>query len=269
MRSSLIVALAAAVLVAGCAGSRQVARMAEPPLSTERFGNLSAGKVRNLVVIVHDDVAAGQMVDYDAFAKRAAQAVPAGAAVVVLRPGFADSDGGLSPGVRARGIGDGYASDQIRLLGDAVRSLRARYRNAQTILVGDGGGAALAANLAATQPRLVDAMLLIGCPCALPEWRQYMARSDSSFGETVDSLDPLRTVGGIAPGARVGIVSGGDKARVPARIARLYAEALALRGIAVDYRQVDADGAALLETADVTQLLARLSQTPRPYEPRT
>jgi TPP-dependent pyruvate/acetoin dehydrogenase alpha subunit len=57
----------------------------------------------------------------------------------------------------------------------------------------------------------------------------------------------------------VAIVSGGDKARVPARIARLYAEALALRGIAVEYRQVEADGSDLIQVAEVTQLLAQLA----------
>jgi pimeloyl-ACP methyl ester carboxylesterase len=259
MRFKSLIAVGAVLALAGCAGSRQAARAPDAPLALERFGDLSPAKVRNLVVIVHDDLAPDQPVDYAAFARRAAQSVPAGTSVVVLRPGYADGDGDFSPGVRARGIGDGYAGEQVKLLGLSVQALRARYRQARTIVVGDGGGAALAANLAATQPGLVDAMLLVGCPCALPEWRQYMARRDKSFGEAVDSLDPLRTVGGIAPGARVAIVSGGDRARVPARIARLYAEALALRGIAVEYRQVEADGTDLLQTNDVTQLLAQLA----------
>lgn len=264
MRSSL--SLAAALLIAGCATTRAPAPPALP-LAVESYGALRPAAVRNLVIVLHDDLSPGTPVDYSTFARRAAAAVPAGAAVVVLRPGYGDTDGHLSAGVRARGIGDGYSAEQIRLVGEAVQALAARYRNARTILVGDGGGAVLAANVAATRPSLVGSLLLVGCPCALPEWRRYMARREPGFAEEVDSLDPLQTVGGIAPGARIAILSGGDRARVPARIARLYAEALALRGIAVEYRQVEGDD--LLARDEVTQLLARLAAGAAKAEPRT
>ncbi|MEZ0495215.1 alpha/beta fold hydrolase [Sphingomonas sp. IW22] len=257
MRFSLFAAVGAACLLAGCA-TTQTASAPEPPLATESFTALKPSKVRTLVVIVHDDLRNGAPVDYADFAQQAATATQ-GAAVVVMRPGYGDADGPVSPGVRPRDIGDGYGPGQVQLLGQSVQALRARYRHARTILVGHGGGAVLAANLAATRPLLVDAMLLVGCPCALPEWRRHMARRDRAFAEPVDSLDPLQTVGGIAPTARVGIVVGNEKARVPARIARLYAEALALRGIAVDYRQVDGSDGELLKSNDVIQLLARLS----------
>ncbi|WP_315760554.1 hypothetical protein [Sphingomonas sp. Y38-1Y] len=267
MRFSL--PIAAALLLAGCASTREAAGPAAPSLATATYGKLRASQVQNLVVILHDDLAPADPVDYAAFAERAAGAVPAGAAVVLLRPGYADVAGRASPGPRARGIGDGYSAEQVRLVAQSVDALRNRYRNARAIVVGDGGGAALAANLAASQPNLVDALLLVGCPCALPEWRRHMARQDRAFADNVDSLDPLQTVGGIGLNARVGIVSGGEKARVPARIARLYAEALALRGIAVEYRQVDADGQALLANDEITQVLARLADNAARREPRT
>jgi pimeloyl-ACP methyl ester carboxylesterase len=264
MRSSL--SLAAALILAGCATTREASAPALP-LAIERYGALKPSQVRNLVVVLHDDLTPGAPVDYSGFAARAAAAVPAGGAVVVLRPGYADADGHLSGGIRARGIGDGYSAEQIRLVGETVQALAARYRNARTILIGDGGGAVLAANVAAMRPSLVHSLLLIGCPCALPEWRKHMARREPAFAESVDSLDPLQTVGGIAPTARIAIVAGGDKARVPARIARLYAEALALRGIAVEYRQVEGDD--LLAGDEVTQLLGRLAEGASRAEPRT
>lgn len=268
MRSSRIALGTALLLLAGCAAT-QVARAPEPPLSFTSFGTLRPSQVRTLVILVHDDAGPSSAIDYAAFGRRAAAAVPAGSAVLLVRPGFTDAAGAASPGMPPRGIGDGYSPDQVRLIGQSVEALRARYPKARTILVGDGGGAALAANLAASRPGLADSLLLVGCPCALPEWRQQMAKRDRAFAAEVDSLDPLQTVGGIAPGARVGIVSGGDTARVPARIARLYAEALALRGIAVEYRQIDADGAALLQSDDVIQLLARLAATVPQPDPRT
>ncbi|PCD01668.1 hypothetical protein COC42_16245 [Sphingomonas spermidinifaciens] len=269
MRSSL--SLAAALLLAGCATTTARQQTSAPalPLAVETYGALRPAQVRNLVIVLHDDLAPGTPVDYSAFAARAAATVPAGAAVVLLRPGYADANGHMSGGVRARGIGDGYSAEQIRLVGESVQALAARYRNARTILVGDGGGAVLAANVAAMRPSLVGSMLLVGCPCALPEWRKHMARRNPGFAEEVDSLDPLQTVGGIAPSARIALVSGGDKARVPARIARLYAEALTLRGIAVEYRVVEGDGADLLSNNEVTQLLARLADSAAKTEPRT
>lgn len=264
MRSSL--SLAAALMIAGCA-TTQPGGAPAPRLVTESYGALKPAKVRNLVIVLHDDLAPGAAVDYSAFAARAAAAVPAGAAVVIVRPGYGDPGGRMSEGSRSRGIGDGYSAEQIRRVGESVQALTMRYRNARTILVGDGGGAVLAANVAATRPSLVNAMLLVGCPCALPEWRKHMARREPAFAESVDSLDPLQTVGGIAPTARIAILSGGDKARVPARIARLYAEALALRGIAVEYRQVDGDD--LLAGDEVMQSLARLADSAATSEPRT
>ncbi|HTG37333.1 hypothetical protein [Sphingomonas sp.] len=267
MRFNLLLGVGALCLLSACA-STPMASLPRPPLAVETFTAERPARVRNLMIIVHDDVKGGGPVDYADFARRAAAAAPDSAAVVVMRPGYADLDGPVSPGERARGIGDGYGSAEVELLGQSVQALRARYRNARAILVGHGGGAALAANLAARRPGLVDAMLLVGCPCALPEWRQYMARRDRAFAASVDSLDPLQTVGGIATTARVGIVSGNDKARVPARIARLYAEALALRGIAVEYRQVSGD-MPLLESDDVIQLLARLTENAARNESRT
>jgi pimeloyl-ACP methyl ester carboxylesterase len=268
MRFEPLLAMGIALSLAACATTRADSP-AEPVLASSTYATLKPAQVQNLIVIVHADLPEGQPVDYAAFARRAAEAVPGGASVVLMRPGYAGADGATSPGIRNRGIGDGYSADAARQLGRSVQALRARYRHAKIILVGDGGGAVIAANLAAMQPALVDSMMLIGCPCALPEWRKLMARGDRAFAESVDSLDPLQTVGGLASHARVAVVSGGDKARVPARIVRLYAEALALRGIAVDYRQLDADGPALLEDPEITVLLARLAEAAAKSEPRT
>ena len=144
-------------------------------------------------------------------------------------------------------------------MGDSIASLRARYPGARTILVGDAGGAAIAANLAGTRPNLVDGMVLVSCPCTLPEWRARMQKQDPAWGSAVTSLDPLKTSGGVLPTIRAAVLVGADDAVTPIPFSRAYAEALTLRGIATDYRIVPGKGHALLDDPEVLAATTRLA----------
>ena len=245
MRSSLFLL---PLLLAGCATTQQTP--AAPALHAETFGPARGAQVRTLIVVLHSDGAP----DHYRFAAAAAQAVPASAAVALLRPGYADAAGKTSPGERGTETGDNYTRDRIAAVGDAIAAVHRRYPNARIVLVGDAGGAAIAANLAGVRPGLIDGMVLVGCPCTLPEWRKLMKWQD-----TVQSLDPLQTAGGIPSVLRAAVLVGADDQVTPVKFSRAYAEALTLRGIATDYRIVPGKGHDLLDHPEVLAATQRLA----------
>lgn len=232
-----------------------------PSLIEQRYGESRASRVRTLAVVLHGDGEASIAPAYR-FTQAIARAVPGSTAITLLRPGYTDTSGRRSPGERGRANGDGYTRERIGEVARSLIALRKQYRRANIVLVGDGGGAALAANLIAIYPTLADGLLLVSCPCALPEWRRAMAKRDPAGGydQPVTSLDPLQTIGGVAPGVRAAVLVGGDDAGGLPGYSRTYAEALALRGIAVDFRILpDRNATSMLEAADVVGALKRLA----------
>jgi len=245
MRSSLLLL---PLLIAGCTTTQQVP--AAPILHAETFGPARSVQVRTLIVVLHGDGTP----DHYCFARAAAQAVPASAVVALLRPGYADAAGKSSPGERGAETGDNYTRDRIGAVADTVTVLHRRYPNAKVVLVGVAGGAAIAANLAGIRPGLIDGMVLVGCPCTLPEWRRLM-----KWQNPVESLDPLQTAGGILPGLRAAVLVGADDKVTPVKFSRAYAEALTLRDIATDYRILPGKGHKLLDDPEVLAATQRLA----------
>ncbi|WP_448502968.1 alpha/beta hydrolase family protein [Sphingomonas sp.] len=256
-RAGLAMAAAAMLSLAGCA--QQAARTPPgPQLAVVEATDARPARAETLLVFVHDDTT-GALPDRDAFLRQAAQAIGGRvAAVRVVRPGYAAPDGRVSPGTRDAGIGDGYGRDAVEALGRTIRNLRGRNTRLRTILIGEGGGAALVANLAGVDPGALDAMLLVRCPCTLPEWRSLRARSDARFRQPVQSLDPVQVAGGIAPTLRAAIVVGEKDAVMLPRFSRTYAEALALRGIATDFRRLPSRGSDALDDPETIQALVNL-----------
>jgi len=267
MRSNLSRAalLLLPVLLAGCAatsgGGAVDAAPKVPALFTEKLGEAKRD-ADTLFVVIHGDGKGGTAVDLKPFGQSLATAAPSSAVVRLLRPGFDDGAGNQSPGVQGEGIGDNYTADRIAAVADTIAALRSRYRRARVVAIGEGGGAAIIANLAGLRPDLLDGMVLVSCPCALPEWRRYMAGREKPadpWRVKVESLDPLQTAGGIAPNLRAALLSGGDDQKVPARFARSYAEALTLRGIATDFRILPARGSNILDDPQVIEAARRLA----------
>lgn len=261
MRSKLFLA-AAPLLLAACAVTQSAAPPpSEPSLAAQTFGPTRGTGVQTLVIVLNGDGMPQARSEPYGFAAAAAQAIPASAAIAVLRPGYADASGRTSPGDRGAETGDNYTADRIAMVGDSIATFRARYPAARTILVGESGGAAIAANLAGMRPGLVDGMVLVACPCTLPEWRQYMRKRmpRADWHTAVSSLDPLKTAGGILPSIRAAVLVGADDAVTPVKFSRAYAEALTLRGIATDYRIVPGKGHNLLDDPEVLAATQRLA----------
>jgi len=247
---------------AGCATTT-----AGPPssmtLAGQSFGPSAPRDVRTLVLILHGDGDGMVPAAFNDAAREIADAIPGARAVALLRPGYRDSAGNASPGLPGGIDGDSYTADRVAAVADAISGWRARYPQARTILVGQSGGAAMAATLMGVRPGLVDGVVLAGCPCMLPEWRKYRAKQGATgFKTPVTSFDPLQTVGGIAPSTRVALLVGADDVETPLRFSRGFAEALALRGIATDYRVLPGRGHDLLRDGELIDAIRRMAGTP-------
>ncbi|WP_192813032.1 alpha/beta hydrolase [Sphingomonas sp. HT-1] len=259
-------ALAGVALLASCTtpvATTHTAATVEPALNlhARNFGAATPNAVRTLVVVLHGDGAPESRSDHYRFAEAATQSIPNSAAVALLRPGYGDAAGNRSPGQAGLGIGDDYTQERIDAIAESLGVLRRRFASARLILVGDSGGAAIAADIAGIRPDLVDAMVLVGCPCALPEWRKGMQkqRQGAAWATPVASLDPLKTAGGVMPGLRAAVLVGLDDKITPPALSRAYAEALALRGIATDLRIVPGRGHDLLNDPEVLAATVRLA----------
>ncbi|MHA6720557.1 alpha/beta fold hydrolase [Sphingomonas sp. RS6] len=253
-----------ALLLAGCTPVAPVGTREDAPafnLHAQLYAPARASSVRTLVIVLHGDEMPGGASDPYGFADTVYRTIPHSAAVALLRPGYADAGGNRSPGERGAGTGDNYTSDRLDAVAAAITTAERRFPEADVIVVGDGGGAAIAANLAGVRPDLFDGMVLVSCPCALPEWRRGMQkRLGGGWGQPVASLDPLKTAGGVLPGLRTALVVGtGDRVTPPA-LSRAYAEALALRGIATDLRFVPGKGHDLLNDPEVLAATVKLAQ---------
>ncbi|WP_237709226.1 alpha/beta hydrolase [Sphingomonas elodea] len=269
MRSRSIASLATLALLAGCATTSTVAprsaTRSEPALNlhARNFGPAATAGVRTLVVVLHGDGGPESRSDHYRFAEAATRSIPDSAAVALLRPGYGDAAGNRSPGQQGLGYGDDYTQERIDAIAQSIGILRRRFATARLILVGDSGGAAIAADIAGMRPDLVDAMVLVGCPCALPEWRKGMQkqRHGAAWATPVASLDPLKTAGGVMPSLRAAVLVGADDKITPPPLSRAYAEALALRGIATDLRIIPGRGHDLLNDPEVLAATTRLAAT--------
>ncbi|WP_448658847.1 alpha/beta hydrolase [Sphingomonas sp. CJ99] len=224
-------------------------------------GPRQSRSVETLFVVLNGDGAPQARGDEDGFIRRLAEQVPGSAVVHVLRPGYADISGHRSPGTLPAENGDQAATDAMMAVADTLRRIERRYPNADTVLIGSGGGAAIIANLAGTRPQLLDGMVLVSCPCTLPEWRRLRARQAPGKGwdQPVEALDPLLTAGGVPPDLLAAIITGSADKELPPRFSRSYAEALALRGINTDLRILPDKAAPLLNEPEVLEAAQRIA----------
>ncbi len=219
-------------------------------LVMHRFG---ASAPRSLVVWVHGDLPDRSPAAYHVpLARQTAErfAEHRVMAVALVRPGYPDGAGRTSEGTHL-GRSDHHTAAQVDELAGALARLRARFDPRALVLVGHGGGAAMAATLLGRHPRLADAALLLGCPCDLAQWRlgrRYWGRSE----------DPMRWAHRVPRDARVvAITADGDTLAWPS-LAQGYVEALRARD--VEARFVPLPRASHAETPRAPEVMAELAR---------
>jgi pimeloyl-ACP methyl ester carboxylesterase len=215
------------------AGGRAISEGANPHRIAGRVyldGSASAGAP--LVVVLHGDAPFRNPGYHYAFASTLSERLPGVPIAALLRPGFSDPYGARSDGRRGSASGDDYTRAVTHDLSDAIAALRTEFSASSVVLVGHSGGAAIAANIAAASPRLIDSLILVSCPCDVPAFRRHMARQQFSpfWLWPSDSESPLDTVDRLTA-ARVFAVTGEYDPIALVTYARAYTEAARHRGL--------------------------------------
>src|SRR5579862_7118850 len=180
----------------------------------------------DLFVVLHGDLG-GPGYHYLA-AQTLAQASDSIIAVGILRPGYTDNSGNRSSGVDGRWVGDNYTPQVVDAIAAAIDTLRRKFQPGHVILVGHSGGAAITADLIGRHPRLVDAAVLVSCPCDLPRFRRHMfdVQHQPIWWMPVHSLSPMDLAANVDPSTMVKVIVGGSDNLAPPEMSRAYAARL-------------------------------------------
>lgn len=204
----------------------------EQCLRMRRFGDLQPDA---LLVWLHGDVSAGGPASYH-FPIAENSAVEFSArkvlAVALVRPGYPDGSGHESTvSLWDRGRTDHYTKANVGEVGAAIERLRDHYKPRQVIVVGHSGGAATTAVLLGMKPGLIDAAVLVSCPCELVSWRAN--RRGKAWGM---SENPSKWIDQIPSTTNVIALTGERDDNTLPEIARTYIEGLAGRQIKAEFR---------------------------------
>ncbi len=194
-------------------------------LLMRRYG---AGATDVLLVFIHGDVSAGGPADYHyAIAERAAREFAAAkvTSVALVRPGYGDASGRESTvAMMQRGRSDHYTRENLAEVGAAIERLRGKLKPRTVIVIGHSGGAATAAILLGMMPGLIDAAVLVSCPCDLVAWRsgrRAWSRSENPL-DWADRVDAAAHV--------VALTGANDDNTLPA-LAQAYVDKLRARKV--------------------------------------
>jgi predicted esterase len=241
-------------VVAGVAGHRIVGRV----YVNETSVSLSAP----LVIVLHGDAPFINPGYQYAVAADLAGAVPGGRVVALMRPGYADVYGSRSDGDRGFATGENYTLSVANDLAAAIQSLKQQWGAPSIILVGHSGGAAVAANIAALFPGLVQHLFLVACPCDVPAFRQHMARLQWSpmWLLPVDSLSPIQTLARMNSETKITAISGANDPIALVEYSEKYIAKARTLGIAASMIILPDKGHEILDDTAVIALVSRAAR---------
>jgi len=202
-------------------------------LVMKKYGYTGPSAPEAMLVWLHGDLSLGGPAEYHfPIAKRAAFLFEKDKvlSVALVRPGY-PIDGGSSSSGNNYGRIDSYTRENIEEIGAAIERLRARYKPKKVIMVGDSGGAAIAAVLLGMKPDLAEGAVLSSCPCDLVSWRA--GRHPWPHSES-----PIQWTDRVRPAARVIALTGSRDSNTFSDLAQRYIAALKERGIDAEFQLV-------------------------------
>ena len=210
-----------------------------------------------LAVFIHGDGSSGGASDYlSRSAEKVAQNGVIG--VVLIRPGYYDSEKNTSTGTSYRNEGDGYLPQIVDSVAAAVQELKTHHGAARTVLIGHSGGAAISAVMLGRYPGIAEAAVLAACPCHIDEWRGRGGRRPWHRSQSPHSF-----VSGIASGTKVIAITGGADDNTFPSLAKNYIGALTKRGLEGDFIEVSGiDHNRVTRTAEFEEAIQRLIAAP-------
>lgn len=223
-------------------------------LVIKKYGAVDGPVPQGMLVWLHGDLAGGGPADYlfPLAEEAAADFSPDNIlSIALVRPGYPDGSGKYSAGnIYTRH--DTYTKENIAAVGTAIERLRLKYRPKRLIIVGDGGGAAVAAVLLGMKPGLADGAVLVSCPCDLVRWR--MGKSSWPHSE-----NPTSWVSKISPNTKVVVLTGADDSDTLPIMALRYVDVLKSKGVNAVFQMLDDENhASAIRSDAVRQAIGRL-----------
>ncbi len=199
-------------------------------LMMRRFGTTEP---ESMLVWLHGDVSSGGSANYHfQSAEKAAKEFEESKvlSVAIVRPGYPDGDGNTSSVDPSQsGRSDHYTRENVAEVAGAIDHLRKRFNPKKVIVIGHSGGAATTAVILGLQPGLIDAGLLVSCPCDLVAWRtgrRAWSRSEN----------PINWADKVPTDARVVALAGERDDNTSPELARSYVQALKARDVDAVFR---------------------------------
>ncbi len=204
-------------------------------LFARAFSSENLDSERILVVVLHGDAPPPhEHPSYQyVFASKVAETIQGILAVGLLRPGYSDPQGNRSEGERGQLNGDNWNARNTDAIAETISQLKSRYHVRNIIVVGHSGGAAITANILGRHPELIDAALLVSCPCGqVEEWRKNMLQLTGIpvFEGKIDTLSPIDQVKGISENVAITLMVGTKDKVAPPRFSEEYVTAVKKRG---------------------------------------
>lgn len=225
-------------------------------LSARVFASKDAGKSPVLLVVLHGDAPRNNPGYQYAFAAKAAR-IGDVIAVGLLRPGYTDPQGNTSQGERGQATGDNYNARNTDSIAAAIGDLKRRYHSRKLVVAAHSGGAAITANMLGRHPGLVDAALLVSCPCDVKAWRDNMFRLTqySAFQGELNTLSAIDQVNHLSPQVSVTMVVGKQDLVTPPFLSEHYQAAALKAGKKVQLFQLDGKGHEIFLDPEVYDLI--------------
>ncbi len=232
-------------------------------LAAHTYRSATPGAHPDLVVVLHGDAPFVNPGYQYAAARGISQGADSVVSVALLRPGYTDSEGRRSSGRRGAALGENYTPSIVDALSSAIAALKQTYQPAHVIVVGHSGGSAITGDIIGRHPGLVDAAVLVSCPCDLGPWRRHMAALQQNPWWFIPawSLSPQALADGVDPKTIVHVVVGTADDLAPPSLSRAYAARLRARGVAVHL--VELPGAPhdiLLDSRVIAEIVATVAE---------
>ena len=209
------------------------------------YKNDSLTQKLNLVIIIHGDAPFNKPGYQYRMAKIIAEQNKNTIAIGLLRPGYTDPDNNKSDGKRGLTTGDNYGPEIIQGIAEAVQQLKTIYHSRKTVLVGHSGGSAITADIIGLYPDLVNAAVIISCPCNLTSWRKYMGDKQptvSAWHDSVNSISPNLVVEKISKSMQVYVITGEADDVTPTGLSADYDRQLKKEGIKSNLIRIPKEG---------------------------
>lgn len=213
-----------------------------------------------LVIALHGDAPFNKPTYQYTFAQRVAQQNKDVVAVALLRPGYTDLAGHRSADQRGWTTADNYTPAIVKAIAFTIQHLKKFHQPRRILLTGHSGGAVLAADVTSQYPDLIQAALLVSCPCDVDAFRLHMAtyQRNIMWRLPVEQLSPVELVNHLHPSTAIRLVIGSaDSLALPVYSYR-YARQLRQRGVDVKVVKLANQGHEIFLRAEVFDQVRRL-----------